>query len=284
MKGINLPFALWLASRVREPVWAMFHEVALPWGPAFGARHNGGALVQRVMASFLAGAAERVFVSVPAWNSLLRRLAPGAVPFAWLPIPSTVPDEVAPELVEEVRRGLGVASGVQVVGHFGTFGRAITDMLDGVLAGVLERSAAHILLLGRGATAYRSRIVGRRAELNSRVSAREKLSSMEIAALIRACDVVVQPFPDGVSTRRTSMMASLALGRAIVTNVGPLSEEFWGESGAVALAAPLSTAYAERVLELLQDPSLRAELATTARNLYQERFALERVIDALCSP
>src|SRR5262245_58312193 len=63
-KGMNLPFAAWLAVRARRiaPVWVMFHEVAttLVWLPvqnAFLAR------ITRMMARLLTGAAARVFLT-----------------------------------------------------------------------------------------------------------------------------------------------------------------------------------------------------------------------------
>src|SRR5205085_9332813 len=77
-KGMNLAFAAWVACRARRfaPVWVMFHEVAFP----FGRRPVRAilALANRLMARLLAGAADRVFVSVPAWGDTLRTLCPRA--------------------------------------------------------------------------------------------------------------------------------------------------------------------------------------------------------------
>src|SRR5262249_5603390 len=76
-KAMNLPFALWVSCRLRRiaPVWVMFHEVVFPfrWRPPTHALLGS---VTRVMARLIAGAAERVFVSIPAWESLLTRLCP----------------------------------------------------------------------------------------------------------------------------------------------------------------------------------------------------------------
>ena len=80
LKAMNLPFAAWVAARARRvaPVWVMFHEVAFPFVRR-PLRHNLLAVVNRVMAWAIAGAADRVLVSIPGWNDLLcRDLSAGA--------------------------------------------------------------------------------------------------------------------------------------------------------------------------------------------------------------
>jgi hypothetical protein len=77
-------------------------------------------------------------------------------------------------------------------------------------------------------------------------------------------------------------MASLALGRAIVTTRGMHSEPFWHESGAVALAPadspPQIIAEVER---LLNEPQQRQILECRAAQKYRESFALEHTVAAL---
>ena len=61
------------------------------------------------------------------------------------------------------------------------------------------------------------------------------LSPVLIAAHLTACDVLMQPYPDGITVRRTSAMAALARGRAVVTTTGHLTEPLWADEDAVAL-------------------------------------------------
>ena len=79
LKAMNLPFAAWIAVRARwvAPVWVMFHEVAFPFVRR-PLRHNVLAVVNRVMARAIAGAANRVLVSIPGWNHLLVKICPRA--------------------------------------------------------------------------------------------------------------------------------------------------------------------------------------------------------------
>jgi glycosyltransferase involved in cell wall biosynthesis len=98
---------------------------------------------------------------------------------------------------------------------------------------------------------------------------------------IHACDVMLQPFPDGISARHTSALASLALGRPIVTNSGPLTEALWREEDAVVLAGPESRAMADAVLALLADGPTRERLADAARSLYERVFDVRHAVSML---
>ncbi len=285
-KAMNLPFCLWLWSRRRDPVWVMFHEVVFPWGWQRPVRYNGLALITRLMAFLVVRASQRVFVSIPAWEPLIRRwgLRHGTV--TWLPVPSTIPASVDPTAVDAARQSLADGRQSFLLGHFGTFGPMIKSLLQGILPGLLARdSRRRAVLLGRGASAFGTNLVREVPELTGRVHALDGLSGEGVAAHLAACDLLLQPYPDGVSSRRTSVMASLALGLPIVTTRGPSTEPVWGESDAVALA-PVSSpsAFMTAAEDVLTDPRRRSGLCNRAAALYRDRFAPERTIAVLRSP
>src|SRR5262249_59264800 len=78
--------------------------------------------------------------------------------------------------------------------------------------------------------------------LVNRLHATGPLPADAVAGYLAACDLLLQPFPDGVSTRRTSVMAGLALGLPIVTSDGPATEPIWRKEPAVVLAPAASAA------------------------------------------
>jgi len=49
--------------------------------------------------------------------------------------------------------------------------------------------------------------------------------------------VLLQPYEDGVTTRRGSIIAALALGVPVVTTTGRMTEPLWRASAAVTLVA-----------------------------------------------
>ena len=283
-KGMNLPFCAWLAARRKDELWVMFHEVAVgvsrraPW------RHNALGVVTQTMASLLAARADRLFVSVPQWERFLRSFFPLARPATWLPIPSNVPTEVSASAIARVRASLPIPAGATVIGHFGTYGLMASSLaasLAQILAGRGERFA---LLLGRGAKQFVEQKLSPLGVDLRRVVVPGELSGEKVAAHLAACTLVIQPYPDGISSRRTSAMASLALGVAIVTNDGQQTEDVWRASGGVAIAdEDTPEALARLVDDLLHADARRLDMATRGRDLYGRQFALARTVATLRS-
>lgn len=282
-KAMNVPFAMWLFAQRQERVWVMFHEVAFPLARTQPLKHNVLGAVTRVMAALVARAAERCFVAIPEWDSMLRRLAPGERSIQLLPVPSNVPTSVEPSLIALARAGMAPNATAVVVGHFGTFGGHIVPMLREIFPPLLRSNTRRIgALLGRGGREFAAALVKEHPDLEGRVFASGGLSPEQLAAHLAACDLLIQPYPDGASSRRGSLMAGLGLGMPIVTTDGFLTEPHWRESGAVALA-PVSSptrmiALAE---DLLGDPDARKQLRARASALYAEKFALEKTIHTL---
>lgn len=276
MRSINLPFCLWLRFRCRRPIWTMFHEVAFPWVKR-PIKLNVLAGLNRLMAWLLVGASERVFVSIPAWKRLLEPVHFPRRPIIWSPVPSNVGTSANANEVAKLRGGADELR----VGHFGSFSGPVLPMLRRILPEV-QRSASkcNVLLIGRGSEAFRESLVAEHPELVGRIQATGELDAQAIALHLAACDLMVQPYPDGVSCRRSSLMAGLALGVPIVTNTGHLSEPLWRESDAVALASN-EREIVRLTIELLQNPERRNALAASARAFYMEHFSIERTIALL---
>ena len=159
LKAMNLPFAAWVAVRARRvaPVWVMFHEVAFPFVRR-PLRHNLLAVVNRVMAWAIAGAADRVLVSIPGWGQLLSQICPRARLAEWLPVPCNVATTADPGAVAAARSRHAPDPAAPLVGHFGTFGRLITDLLEPAVVGLLRTNPrARVLFIGRGSERYHVR-------------------------------------------------------------------------------------------------------------------------------
>ncbi len=279
-KAMNLAFTLWVATRAQllAPLWVMFHEVAFPFSRR-PVKHALLGAVTRAMARLVAGAAERVFISTAAWAPLLNRLCPQAKPAEWLPIPSNVPDFAE---VESIRSASGI-----VIGHFGTYGPATVGLLEPALVQLLNESQERsTVLLGRGGLAFRDAMASRQPALGGRLVALGESTPEELAARLRGCDILLQPFIDGISSRRTSAMAGLANGVPVVTNLGELSDALWRSLGWSSLAPiPDPDALASAASAVLShSPAERVALGEAGAALYRERFSLANTIATLRSP
>lgn len=278
-KSLNLPFCLWVWNRSRrgDDVQLMVHEPFLPFALT-RFRQNAGAAVHRLMLMVLLRAAGRVFVSTPSFVPRIRPFGPGGMSCTWLPVPSPVPDRADAALVRERREALAGAS--PVVGYFGTSNPLVAEVLEAVLRGVVERRPdVKLLLIGRGTDALAAAL-RRRAEAGAAVVAHGERPAAEIAALLHCCDVFVQPYPDGVTARRTTLMALLDHGCAVVASAADQTEPWW--DGAVELT-PVGDVrrMVDAAVALLDSPARRAQLSAAARRMYSERFAVDHALDLL---
>jgi glycosyltransferase involved in cell wall biosynthesis len=278
MRGMNLPFCAWVRSLQGSQVWVMFHEVAVPWGGPFRFKRNVMAAAHHAMAAILLSRADRVFLSVPFWESYLRPLALRWPPTSWLPIPSNVPTTAPPDAISRVRAKLGISPETKIVGHFGTYNAHVAPLVQETMAQLLRADRARIgLLLGRDSEAVAKHLRNDQS-IAPRVFATGALDAPDVAAHLLACDVLAQPLSDGVSGRRTTIMAGLALGVPMATNKGAATESLWND--AVELASSADGVGAATEL-LLRDPAYAARLARRGQDLYESRFSLAHTVRAL---
>lgn len=274
-KAMNVPFCAWFAARRQDERELFLHEAVYPWSPGAPWRHQVLAGVTRIMLRTLAHGVERAYVSIPTWAEHLPE--PLRTQARWCPIASPLPLDVSREAVRAVREALG---GTPCVAHFGTYGAAIVKPLEAVLVPLLQRDERRqALLLGRGSQDWCGAIARRHPALARRLHARDGLSPEDVAAHLSASEVLLQPYPDGVSARRSSAMGGLGLGLPIVTNTGHLTEPLWRELRPVALADDTSPgALLELVEHLLEHGEERRALGERAGRVYREHFALEHTV------
>lgn len=276
LRGLNVPLCRWLArlARAGSDVRVMFHEpffyfgLHRPW-------RNVLALVQRRMAAMLLRSATRVYYSTESWRRLLEPYGPNSSAEV-LPIPATIPVDAPDEAIARVKARF-VAD--PLIGHFGTYGDHIAGALAPIVPMLLDRlPGARLLLAGRGAATFASQIAN---GARLRVDVLTEHDGLSVAAALRACDILVQPFPDGVTTRRTSMMAALSSARPVVTTSGDLTEPVWnGEAVAMAPAGQPGR-FVDEVERLAMDAARRTTVGVQGRRLYEERFALAATIARL---
>jgi glycosyltransferase involved in cell wall biosynthesis len=280
---MNVAFCCWLWSRAAhgDQVEIMAHEPYLPFGRNW--RQCGAALVHRLMTIVLLRGVTRVWISIPEWERRWRPYALGRkLAFQWLPIPSGIPVLDCRDGVEVVRRRY-VSDDGQLLAHFGTYGWPITSLLEPILFALADKPANQtVLLMGIGSEEFRETLIRRRPDLAGIVLATGALSPQELSRHVTACDLLIQPYPDGVSSRRTSFMVGLSHGKPIVTTIGALSEPLWKESDALALApAGDAEKFVSQVRKLGADMSERRRMGLAARRLYEERFDISYTLAAL---
>jgi glycosyltransferase involved in cell wall biosynthesis len=283
-RAMNVWFCLWLARRAAQGdiIELMVHEAFLDmtFRPI---RHTAIAVVHRVMTIILMRAVSRVWVSIPAWETKVRPYALGRhLPIDWLPIPSAV--ESFGGSSSSVREKYA-AAGQPLIGHFGSYGDEFSSLLERRLPAIMESALKPaLLLIGARSHAFCDALIARHPAWSARVQATGYVPTSALARYLSACDLFLQPYPDGITSRRTSAMACLSTGRPIVSTSGHLTETLWADSGAVALADVGDVdGFTAAAMRLMSDDDARQRLGQQGQRVYRERFSVVHVIDALTS-
>jgi hypothetical protein len=281
-RSINVGFAIWLACRAwlrHDELHLMIHEPYLRLSRPL--KYLAVSVVQRLMLAIAGSGAAHIWISIATWADVVRRYVPRRVPIQWLPVPSPTLHgaNVADTAAVRVK---ATTPDQPIVGHFSSHSAVVTPLLALALDVVMQRSAAAVLLIGRDSDTFRAQYLATRPNLVQRVYATGILDGDALSRHLEACELMIQPFPDGINARHTSALASLALGVPVVTNSGPHTEAFWRDSDAVALAsAPDGVGVGEAAVDLLQDSSRRAHLADQALKLYDRLFDVRHAVSAL---
>jgi glycosyltransferase involved in cell wall biosynthesis len=284
-RSINLSFCLWLWWRAKfkhDRVEVMVHEPFLAFGEG-SRKQDMAAAVHRLMVVILLNAARRVWVSIPDWETQLRPFLLGQKKsFGWLPVPSNIPVVDDHEGVARVR-GQYAFPDAPLVGHFGAYDHHMTKVMLELLPSLLnEHDKLSVLLLGQGSLELRDQLIKRHRDLAQNVHGTGVLSAADVSRHIGACDLMLQPYEDGVSGRRTSVMTALSQGVPVVTTAGKATENCWAESQAVKLTKIGDVcSMVEAVQGLLANVAERRRLSLSGRALYDDRFDVKRTVATL---
>lgn len=282
-RSMNLPFCFWLwrrAAQCGDEVELMVHEPGLGLGEGT-LKHNVVALVHRLMTIVLLRAVRRVWVAIPAWERRWQPYTLGrAVEFRWLPVGSNIPVAATPNESQQIRARF-VNDDRLLIGHFGANDANTTNLLLQSLPELMAEEAT-LLLLGHGSREMQAVLAKQNPLFADRIHATGRLGENELSQHISACDLMLQPYIDGISSRRTSAMTALAHGVPVITTSGRLTEPLWAESDAVALAPAQDIAELVRsARRLMPDKTARERLGKTARRFYDEHFDTARTIATL---
>lgn len=284
--SMNVPFCVWIYWRSiwhRDLIEVVVHEACLPFG--FGSwKTDLAAIVHRVMATILLAAANRVWVTIPEWERILRPFALGrSLPFDVLPVPSNIPFVDDPESSSALRKHYLPSSDGQLVGHFSRHSPHVKDLLLPVIPQVLAtQKNVSFLLIGEGSDDFRRELLKGSPQFEARLLATGPIDSRSVSLHISACDLLCQPYADGICGRHGAAIGVLSHRKPIVTTIGAATEPFWAQDKAVELvdlSDPIKLVHA--IEKLVSDPLLRQELGQKALSFYHRRLDVNLLIERI---
>lgn len=220
----------------------------------------------RLQLAAVCALSDTVLATTETWARMVRPLARAAV--QTLPVGSNLPDRRAARA--STRNELGADEDTLVLSAFAT-GAATTDREAVRLAAAAAAGrAGGALFLNLGAGAPEVGDLG----ADVRVVAPGMVDAGDLAGLLAASDVLLAPFVDGVSARRTTVVAALQHAVPTVTTVGWGTDGFLRDSRGLELVSVGDRrAFADATEGLARSAERRGRAARAARCLFDERFS-----------
>lgn len=208
------------------------------------------------------------------------------LPVTTLPVGSSLPDERRERDAERARRQIGdhIVIATLSSGHESH----LRGFVIGAVTAIAERVEGPIALLMLGSGNSTSPEL-RALPHVSYFDAPGYLDASSLAKALATADVFLAPYMDGASGRRTGLIAALQHGIAIVTTIGPGSDELLCATDALLRSATRSSSeFAALAVEVVTNQSEWNRLRTDARELYDRLFAWPaicgRLLDQLEGP
>jgi hypothetical protein len=260
--------------RSRAPVVTVLHEFAYPWNRG-GLHGRAWSVTQNAVLREVMRASAAVVVTAPfrAEQLASRR---------WLPRRAHVLAPVFSNLPPPAVGSARPDAGSHVLGLFGyAYEGAARSLVLDALRLLDERSLpVRIELLGApgsGTPAAQAWLAGARTRgIEDSLSFSGVLSAQDLSDALAACDVLLHPEPSGPTSRKGTLAASLASGRAVVAIDGPRR---WGElieSEAALVVEPSASALADAIAGLLEDERRRRELGERGGQFARGAMGVER--------
>jgi glycosyltransferase involved in cell wall biosynthesis len=265
LKGGNPFFSFLLHALKRKgyDIVTVAHEFSSPlgWMPKkflLGTAH-------RIILRSVVNASNKIISTTPfCLNLLKQRFNEKRSAFHYIPVGSTImPADVDEQNKAVIRSELGWTSENFVVATFGNMIGYGFDLLQGFLTWFAnENPLSRFLFLGKQSDLLKQRFDSNRA-IQLRSVATGEISEEQITQFLSISNLYAVFYPDGASTRRTSLMAGLAHGMPIISNCGILTDENLASSQAIYLIKDGSTeefnALKIRLLEEKFLPNLRQQ-------------------------
>ena len=220
---------------------------------------------QRFQLGALLLLADSSFASIEAWAATLSRIRRTTL----LPSGSTLPDARAER--DPVRAELGVADRFVVA----TLTTGHPSHLTSYVASSLR------LIAGERPTTFLQ--LGAKVNPVAHIPAEVplitpgRLPAERLAAYVAAADLMLTPFTDGVSTRRTSFTAGLQQGVAVVGTSGVSTDSMLRSAGLDLVEVGSAEMLADRALLLAGDDDRRARAAAAGRALFESQFTWDAI-------
>lgn len=261
-------------------IWVMIHELH----PKFKLKHIRKWLKYKKSLKAFIKHADHVLVTNNLWSDRLAKITKSKQKLTFVPVSTTIPVTADPQNSFNLKKSFIERDDQIIIGSFGSFNDPkILFEYDQVMPKILRNNPDVIWLsLGRESEDFCKHFKKVHPEVADQIAYTGELNLEALSAHISACDILFQPYPDGVSTKRSSLMAGLAHGKPIVTSYGKNTGEIWNQEQILLMG---DTKHPESMYilldQLLQDKDLQLRLSQKSSQFYIEHFSLQHTVSLI---
>ncbi len=277
LKGANPFFSVLLHALKRNGynVVTVAHEINSPFGATpksivLGAAH-------RALFRSIVSASSKIVSTTPyCVNLLQQRFRASTSTFHYIPVSSNIlPFSIDEQKKTMLRSQLNLNREHFVVASFGNMvGEGLLLFKTFLTWLAKDNPLARFLFLGKGSESLK---INMDSALQQRIYATGEISAHQITEYLAISSLYAVFYPDGASTRRTSLITGLAHGMAIVSNCGILTNSDLISSQAVHLLKDVSEKELTDFKKSLEDKTFIDNIRYKARSYFEKNLSWPRI-------
>lgn len=282
LKGANPFFSALLRKLNRKgyDVVTVAHEFSSPLASnpktmALGAAH-------RMLFRSVVNASSKIISTTPfCLNLLQERFNTKSSAFHYIPVSSTIiPFPVNDQTKAKLRSDLNLAPENFVVATFGSIvGGGLIYFKTFLNWLVKENPLARFIFLGKGSGLLKQEFS---TDIQQSIHATGQISDQAITQYLSIANLYAVFYPDGASTRRTSLMTGLAHGIPTVSNLGILTDSSLIASKAVFLLKDCSVEELTGLKKSIDDKRILENMGHHGRSYFDKNLSWSKVTTEYC--
>lgn len=259
----------------------MLHELFTPFGHSI--KTFLISLVQRLMLFFLLMGSDKIGVSIKVWERVLKRFFFWRKwDFRWIPIPTNIEVAAKTNSNDKLLR----FNKKPLLAFFGSL--HITKMVEFLIASlealVKKGYDSGLLIIGQDEKAISDYLKELPDYLRERIFCTGYCSSEDVSQYLSSSDIFLLPLIDGISSRRTTLMAALNHGVPVISTSGYLTDDiFLKEDFTLLSPSTDKELFVANVLKMAGDEKLRESIGKKGKEAYEKYFSeilmVERYLD-----
>lgn len=244
-------------------------------------------LKERRFLKKLIGKTKTILITAPYLEGKLKKLSPSkdSPKIHWLPLQNGIHYQKDADRSRNIRKAFSPHSQF-LFGSYGSFqNKQQKKQLRKVIALALrEHPERSFLCIGRRSKKFVEKFQRQNPELAHQIEFTGELNTAAISAHIQACDVMIQPYPKGLNTKKMSLLTALAHGKAVLSNKGPQTEKFWEKKECLSLYDDESKLdFIKKLEDILYDSSFKKTLERRSFDFYEKVFSPGKTLEIILS-